>query len=191
MPDNSTNSAAGAMPATGATPGASALSSTPGAIGAMPAAGATPSPETFDTWLTGQDEPTRNLISSRFSTLEGALETERLQRKDLAKQIKELIGKQAVDSDAAKQLTELSGSLEVAQKRADFYEAATAAGCIKLKPAYLVAQADGLTVEQVKAQYPELFAQARTVATHAGSGTSQPPPGGIGMNELIRRAAGR
>lgn len=169
-------------------------SSTPVTPGETPSGGETPQTQeqpNFDTWLATQPDPIKGLVSEHTQGLRSALETERAQRKDLAKQIKELIGKQAADSDAAKQLGELSSSLEAAQKRADFFEEATVAGCIKPKLAYLVAQSEGIKMEQIKAQYPELFASARTTPTHAGNGTGNPPAGVTTMNDLIRRAAGR
>lgn len=169
-------------------------SNTPVPAGETPTGGETPQTQeqpNFDTWLATQPDPIKGLVSEHTQGLRSALETERAQRKDLAKQIKELTKDVAADSDAAKRLGELSANLEAAQKRADFYEAATAAGCIKLKPAYLVAQADNLTIDQVKAQYPELFAVARTTPTHAGNGTANPPAGVTTMNDLIRKAAGR
>jgi hypothetical protein len=178
MPDNPNPTSTPPAP-TGETPG----------HGEMPQTQDNEQP-TFDAWLAQQPDPIKGLVTEHTQGLRSALDTERQQRKDLAKQIKELAGKQAADSDAAKQLGELSASLEAAQKRADFYEAATAAGCIKLKPAYLVAQADNLTIEQVKAQYPELFAAPRHTSTHAGNGTGQPPPSSVDMNQAIRRAAG-
>lgn len=191
MSDNLNRGAAGAMPATGAMPGDTANTSTPGANGATPAAGATPPPDAqqFDSWLAGQDEPTRTLIGARFSTLESTLSTERETRKELSKQLKDLSGKLDANSEAAKQLATIQSSMEAERKRADFYEQATAAGCVKLKPAYLVAQADNLTIDQVKTQYPELFAINRSPVTHAGNGTGGPPAPAATMNDLIRRAA--
>ncbi len=158
-----------------------------------PANGETPQNEqlNFDAWIASQTDPIQGLITEHTQGLRSALETERQQRKDLTKQIKDLTGKLDANSDAAKQLGELSSNLDTAQKRADFYEAATAAGCIKLKPAYLVAQADNLTIDQVKNQYPELFVQARPTSTHAGNGTNTSPPSTTTMNDFIRRASGR
>jgi hypothetical protein len=145
----------------------------------------------FDAWIASQTDPIQGLVTEHTQGLRSALETERQQRKDLAKQIKDLTGKLDANSDAAKQLGELSSNLDAAQKRADFYEAATAAGCVRLKPAFLVAQADNLNIAQVKEQYPELFAVARTPQTHAGGGTATSPPPSQDMNQAIRRAAGR
>ena len=159
-----------------------------------PASGETPQPNeqlSFDAWIAEQPDPIKGLVTEHTQGLRSALETERAQRKDLAKQIKELASQQAADSDAAKQLTELSGRLDAAQKQADFYEEAVVAGCTKPKLAFLVAQSEGLKMEQIKVQYPELFATHRMTATHAGNGTGSPPPAQVDMNRLIRQAAGR
>lgn len=152
----------------------------------------TPAPPDFDSWLSAQDETVRGLLDGHTKGLRSALDTERANAKSLAKQIKELTGKAEAGSETAKQLAELSGKLETEQRRADFYEAATAAGCRNLKLAWLAAQSDGLSAEQVKAQYPDLFATTRPPATHAGNG-AQGAGGGAqkDMNVFIRRAAGR
>lgn len=151
--------------------------------------GETPEPVEFDAWLEGQDETVRGLIDGHTKGLKSALDTERNNAKALAKQIRELSGKLDANSDAAKQLTELSGKLETEQKRADFYEAATAAGCRNLRLAWLAASADGLTLDQVRAQHPDLFARP---ATNAGNGAATAAGGAArDMNAYIRRAAGR
>lgn len=145
----------------------------------------------FDAWLGSQDEKVRALLDNHTKGLRSALEGERSQRKELAKQLKELTGKVEANSDAAKQLAEISGRLELEEKRADFYEKASTAGCRNLRLAWLAAQADNLTVEQVKAQHPELFGTSKP-DTGAGHGAGS---GGGGetkdMNAFIRRAAGR
>lgn len=195
MPNDPDNAATGGMPVTGETPGGNAnTTSMSGATGETPVAGETPQPDaqpTFDAWIATQPETVKAIIDAHVNGLRNSVDTERQQRREFAKQIKDLTGKLDANSDAAKQLGELSANLEAAQKRADFYEKATAAGCVRLKPAFLVAQADGLTVEQVKTQYPELFAATRPPTSNAGSGTQAPPTGGVTMNELIRRAAGK
>jgi len=153
--------------------------------------GETPSAVSFDAWLGDQDETVRGLIDGHTKGLKSALETERANAKGLAKQIRELSGKLDQNSDAAKQLTELSGKLETEQKRADFYEAATAAGCRNLRLAWLAASVDGLTLEQVRTQHPDLFGATRP-ATNAGNGAQQAQTGAAqGMNAFIRKAAGR
>jgi hypothetical protein len=190
--DTSTSSAAGATPATGATPGNTGTTSTPAAPGATPAAGATPSQDNlnFDTWLAGQPEQIRSLITGRFTTLEGTLDSERTQRKDLAKQLKDLSGKLDANSEAGKQAAKLSADLEAASARADFYEA-LGPGCTNPKLAWLAYQADGLkSIDQLRTAYPQLFAAAKPAPSNAGNGTGQQPGTEASMNDWIRQAAG-
>jgi hypothetical protein len=187
----------GATPAVGATPQTAGEPNYPETPGATPGTDATSSPQetpNFDSWLATQEEPVKQLVAARFAVLEDTLQTERSERKSLAKQLKDLSGKLDADSEAAKQLATITANMEAERKRADFYEQATVAGCVKPKLAYLAAQADGLTVEQVKVQYPELFAQARAAPpppVYAGNGTQAPPAVADTMDTLIRRAAGR
>lgn len=167
---------------------------TPGA-GEMPdptqPAGETPALE-FDTWLQAQDTAVRGMLDSHTQGLRSALETERGNAKQLARQIKDLSGKVEAGSETARQLADLSSRLETEQRRADFYESATAAGCRDLRLAWLAARDEGLTVEQVRTQYPTLFAVAKVPPTHAGNGAQAPGGGGErNINAFIRRAAGR
>lgn len=159
------------------------------AQGGMPEGqGGMPELMSFDTWIATQDDAVKTLLEARDAPLRNALQQERENAKGLAKQIRELSGKLDQNSDAAKQLTELSGKLETEQKRADFYEAATAAGCRNLRLAWLAASVDGLTLEQVRTQHPDLFGATRP-ATNAGNGAQQAQTGAAqGMNAFIRKA---
>lgn len=144
----------------------------------------------FDTWLKSQDDKVKGLLDGHTKGLKSSLEGERKQRESVAKKLKEVTGKLDASSDAAKQLTELSGKLETEQKRADFYEKAVDAGCKKPRTAWILAQADDLTIEQVKTANPELF--TAKASTNGGNGAGS---GGGGekqdMNSLIRKKAGR
>lgn len=152
------------------------------------AAGETPVLD-FDQWIAGQTEDVRGLLDRHTTGLRTALETERQQRKDFAKQLRDATVAVEKGSAAEKALAELSGKLETESKRADFYEQATAAGCRNLRLAWLAASADGLTLKEVQAQHPDLFSVARPPATQAGNGT-QRPTGGGDINAWMRRAAG-
>lgn len=146
----------------------------------------------FDTWLGSQDDKVKTLLDGHTKGLKSALEGERAQRRDLAKQLKDAANKAEAGSEAAKQLAEISGKLETEEKRATFYEQASAAGCRNLRLAWLAAQADGLTVEQVKAQNPELFGVVKPPPTNGGNGSGGASGGAKkDMNEFIRRSAGR
>ena len=165
---------------------------TQGQSGTQTAQGETPKPElNFDEWMATQPEPVQSLLDKHTGGLRTALQTERDNAKTLARQVKELSGKLDANSDAGKQLAELSGKLETEQRRADFVQEAAAAGCRDLRLAWLAANADGLTLKQVMAQHPDLFAVVRP-ATNAGNGAQQTGAGGArDMNSFIRRAAGR
>lgn len=163
---------------------------TPEAIGTG-AGGETP-PVDFDTWIAGQTSDVRGLLDKHTTGLRTALQTERENAKTLAKQLKDLGKTLDANSDAAKQVADLSGKLETEQKRAAFYEQAQAAGCRDLRLAWLAASADGLTLKDVQAQHPDLFTQPRPPATNAGNGAHAVQGGsGAGMNAFIRREAGR
>lgn len=153
----------------------------------------------YETWITEQPAEVKTAIEGHITGLKTALESERVSRKDLEKQLRELAGKAEKDSDAQKRLTEMADQMGEADRKADFYEAAHAAGVANLKLAYLVAQQDELfdrrgqvNFETMKGSYPELFGAAKKApAANAGAGTNnnQAPAGG--MNAFIRQSAGR
>lgn len=155
-------------------------------------------PLEFDTWIAAQPEPVKAAIESHTKGLKSALEGERNGRKQLETQLREMAGKAEKGSETQAQLTQLADTVKGETARADFYEAAHAAGVTNLKLAYLVATADQLFDRKgspdfaaLKASYPELFAGAkRPPAGDAGAGTNKPPTG-QSMNDAIRRASGR
>lgn len=158
--------------------------------GAMPEADATSeNPSNFSDWFESQDDSTKSIIQDRMSSLEGALSSERSERRNLAKQLKDTMKRLDETSEAAQELQQLSTRLENQERQAKFYDEAVAAGCNNLKLAWLAAQSDDLSVEQVQENYPELFARPVAARTNAGSGSSQAPER-LSMNEYIRRAAG-
>lgn len=164
----------------------------------------TPTPESppedfdFDGWFDKQPAHIQKGYEKRTQGLHSALQSEREQRKELAKELKKL-GSEATDAtEAKKALGEISTRLEVAEQRAAFYEDASKPeiGCTNIKTAFLVAQAEGLfkrTGEPdwpaIKATAPELFGSRKTPAGNAGSGNGSPPATKGGMNEWIRQAA--
>lgn len=159
-----------------------------------PAGGETPS---WDEWLAAQDEGVRGLAAAHTSGLKNALESERSQRKELARQLKEASGKLEAGSEARTALEKMQTDLEIQQRRADFYEAASAGGVRNLKLAWLVAQAEDLFDRQgrpdltrLKEAAPELFGVAKAPAGNAGAGGGTQPQT-QSMNDFIRAAAGR
>lgn len=156
-------------------------------------------PVTWDAWLETQDETVRGLVGDRFKVLESALKSERNQRSDLARQLRDVTAKAEKGSELEKALTEVSAQLEVTERRAAFYEEAgrPEIGCTNPRLAYLAAVEGDLIDkrgridwEALKASAPELF-RPRVPQGNAGAGTGGPPPAQKSMNDFIRRAAGR
>ena len=159
-----------------------------GAGGGMPA--------TFEDWLKAQDEGVRRLADEHVKGLKAALDTERSQRKDFERQLREAAGKLEKDSQERRNLEELAGRLTGLERQAAFYDAAHGAGVTNLRLAWLAAENAELVDDKghadfvkVKERFPELF-RVTVPPGNAGSGT-QKPPSGQTMNDLIRRAAGR
>lgn len=155
---------------------------------------------TFDQWLATVDDGVKTLIDGHTKALKTALESERNERKGLEKQVRDLAKGAEKDSDAQKKLMELADKMSETDRRAEFYELAHAAGVTNLKLAYLVAVQDEMfdrhgdpNMERLKQSYPELFAAARTASVqgNAGAGTQNQQQAGGGMNDFIRRSAGR
>ena len=153
----------------------------------------------FDTWIKDQDEKIKSMLEGHTKGLKTALESERGNRKDLEKQLRDLAGKAEKGSEAQGQLTKMADEMAKADQRADFYEAAHAAGVTNLKLAYTVALTDEMfdrrgqvNFEMLKQGYPELFGAARKAAPGgAGNGTGgEQKPAGT-MNDWIRKKSGR
>jgi len=158
-------------------------------------------PESYDAWLETQPAVIRSLLDDHVKGLKGALETERGNRKDLEKKVRDLATKAEKGSELEKHAITLADSLKDADARADFYEEAHLAGVTNLKLAYVVTQQDKLfdrygkpDLMKLREGYPELFKAEKpkvTPAGNAGSGTGGEPPKRAGMNEWIRKSAGR
>lgn len=156
------------------------------------------SPLTFDGWLGEQPDEVKTLLDGHTKGLKSALESERGNRKDLEKQVRDLAAKAEKDSETQKELTGIADKLSSAEQQADFYEAAHAAGVTNLKLAYTVAVQDEMfdrrgqvDFDTLKTQYPELFGKVSTPPGNAGDGTDTQPSPAKDMNTFIRRAAGR
>lgn len=157
---------------------------------------------TFDAWYESQDETTRGILDGHTKGLKSALESERAQRSELAKQLREVSGKLEKGSAAEKAVADLQAQLEAKSREADFIASAIhpEVGCSNPKLAYMLASAEGMFDRKgapdwaaIKAAAPELF-QSTTVLMRPGSadagagrGQLRPPD----MNSIIRRAAGR
>jgi len=161
-------------------------------------------PETWETWLAGQEDAVRSAVTPLYEAhtqgLRSALETERQQRKDLAKKLAEATQQMEAGSQARTQLEQVSAQLTEAQRRAEFYDDAARpeVGCANPRLAYLAAvesQAfDSLgnpDWKVLKERFPELFrvVPQRAPAINAGAGNQAPKP--FDMNTALRQAAGR
>ena len=161
-----------------------------------PDGGGTP-PE-YKTWFQEQPEAIRQMLEKETSGLKSALKSERESRKDLETQLRDLAGKAEKGSEAETKLTQMADQLSESDRKADFYEAAHAAGVSNLKLAYLIAVQDemfdrrgNVNFESMKKQYPELFGGTQKPPGNAGAGTDNNQPSGKSMNDFIRAAAGR
>jgi hypothetical protein len=168
----------------------------PGQEGQPPAAQI---PQTWDAVLETLAPEAKTLYETHTTGLRSALQNERTQRSELAKQISTLSKQAAEGSDLKKSLEAMTGQLEQATQRADFFEQAAKPeiGCTNPTLAFLAARESGLIDakgriqwDTLKQTYPELFKQ-RVPAVQAGAGTQTPPAAKHTMTEYIRAAAGR
>lgn len=153
------------------------------------------SPQTWETWLESAPEDVRKLYEGHVTGLKSALDTERDQRKQLAKQLSDAAKQAADGSEAKTQLEKLSRELETAQKRADFFESIPG-DVVSAKLAWIAAEnADAFKRDgspdwdMLRQSFPELFRKNAAPTGNAGAGTDQKPQTGS-MNDFIRRAAG-
>jgi hypothetical protein len=156
-------------------------------------------PETWEAVLEGLPEDARSLYESHTQGLRSALESERGQRRDLARQLREATEALEEGSDARTQLESLTQAAEAAEQRVAFYEEAAGQGVKNFKLAWLAAQESdafdrrgNVQWERLQEEFPELFqAKQQSAPGNAGAGTNQAPGGGADMNAIIRRGAGR
>lgn len=169
-----------------------------GANGGADGAGGGETPLVYADWLKEQPEPVQSMLDEQVKGLKSALDSERESRKSLEKQVRDLATKAEKGSDAEKQLTEFADRISEIDRKADFYEAAHAAGVTNLKLAYTVAVSDEMfdrlgrvNFTSMKDSYPELFGERKPPPGNAGSGTDNQQPASKSMNDFIRAAAGR
>lgn len=162
---------------------------------------------TWDTWLAAQPDEQRMTIETLFNAhtagLRNALNNERESRKTMEKQLRDMAAKESAGSDAQTRLEAMAEDIAKANRRADFYEAASKpeTGLSDVKAAWIIINANAeeyidrkgsVNFELLKREHPGLFAQAKPVPrANAGTGTNQPPSPAADMNAAIRRAAGR
>jgi hypothetical protein len=137
-------------------------------------------------------------LDSQGEEIKTALASERETRQEL---LRELAGKADKGSDLEKQLNDFADKLASSDRKTTFYEDAHGQGVSNLKLAWHIVndeklfQRDGApNMNELKTRYPELFVKSSVSAPKtgdAGKGTGQPGPQSGGMNDFIRRAAGR
>lgn len=163
--------------------------------GTTPAAG---DPQTWEAILEGLPEETQTLYEQHTHGLKNALDAERQQRKDLAKQLQEASGQLEAGSKARTDLEALQARLEETERRADFATEASGQGVQNVRLAYLAAQEfetfdrrGNVQWDALKEAAPELFAQQQPTRGNAGSGTAAPGRQAPDIDALIRRRVGR
>jgi hypothetical protein len=156
-------------------------------------------PASFEDWLKAQPEAVRGLYDQHTRGLKSALDSERTQRADLARQVRDLSAKAEKGSETQKALEQMAAKLELAELRTTFYEDAMRPeiGCTNPRLAMLAAQEIGaidqkgrINWETIRKQFPELFVK-RAPDGKAGAGTGSPVTSKVDMNQMLRRAAGR
>lgn len=153
---------------------------------------------TFESWLEGQGQDVQGLINGHIAGLRSALQSERDQRRQFERELREAAGQLEQGSEARQRLDQLTADLDVQERRAEFYEAAHQAGIVNLRLAWLAVQQDdevrdrrgNANMAGLRERYPELFGHPAP-AGNAGSGTNQQQQPAADMNAFIRTAAGR
>lgn len=155
-------------------------------------------PQTWEELLDTLPDDQRTLYDEHTRGLRSALDDERRQRKDLAKQLRDAAAAAEEGSQARETLESLQTQLDEAAQRADFAEDAVQQGVTNPRLAWLAAkQIDAFKRngsadwEALKEAFPELFRKTVAPPANAGAGTDSQPAGALSMNQLIRQAAGR
>lgn len=156
--------------------------------------GGKPEFEDFASFLAKQPKEVRDLYDQDVQGLKSTVTATRSERDNLAAQIKELTKQAGKGTELETQLTQLSASLEEANRKADFMAEAPGMECKNAKAAYALMLADKLYDKKgnpdwtaIKAAAPELFGK-KISKTNAGDGAGDPPAAG-GMNAWIRNQA--
>lgn len=156
-------------------------------------------PTDYESWFGTLDEPSKALLTGHTAGLKKALDSERESQKKLRESLKAAKAAAEKGTELEASLTKLETDLEVATKRAQFYESAPS-GLTNARLAWIMASTDDLFTkkgdpdwEEIRKRAPELFVSKKaTPSINAGSGQSGSSPAtGPSMNAFIRAAAGR
>jgi len=150
---------------------------------------------TFEEWLSEQEEDdVQKLIEDHIAGLKSALESERGERKGLEDQLRDAARQLEAGSETRQELEKLANDLASSNSKADFYEAAHAAGVKNLSLAYLAAKEGELLgdVDQLKERYPELFTTETNPQGNAGRSRQKEDDVNPkdSMDDIIRKTAG-
>lgn len=155
----------------------------------------------FDTWLSEQPDNIKDMFDNHVDGLRNTMRNERNERKELAKQLEKLTKKASKGDDLQDEIKKLSSTLEEADRKADFYEAAGDHGIKNLSLAYLAAKHNNLFDDDGEADFaklkevaPEVFLKEEKKPTpkgNAGTGQGQGGQTAPSMNDFIRASAGR
>jgi hypothetical protein len=155
---------------------------------------------TTEKWLESLDEKSKGFLESHTAGLKSALDNERANGKTLAKQLKDAAASAEKGSELETKLAAILESQTASERKAEFYEMASAKGVTNLKLAWSAAKDDesfqlrdgSIDFTKLQESYPELF-RSKTAPTSAGSGagTQHQPAKSTNqaMNEIIRETA--
>jgi hypothetical protein len=167
-----------------------------------------PTPEdTWDGWLATLDEAERGRVTRLYEAKHGgllkALDSERNERKATERQLRDAAAKLKDDDANKAQLTQMADQLDLANRKADFFQEAAKPenGLADPEAAWIIANAKAdeffdrrgnLNLALLKERHPSLFARPPvTPPANAGNGSGVQPPAANTMNQMIRRQAGR
>ena len=166
--------------------------------------GETPTPEptavTFETVYGALPPEQRSVIDTHIGGLKSALQEERIGRKGLEKQLRDLSRQAEEGSQIRAQLDRMAEEQATTSAKATFFEQAHQEQVKNLRLAWLAAQDYGLVdaksgeadFAKLRQQAPELFIAKPMPSANAGNGAGQPGVNdGRNMNDFIRAAAGR
>ena len=156
-----------------------------------------PTPPTYETWYSGLDATSRDLVDGNIEGLQGALKTERDARTQAETDLRDVADKLEKGSEAQKEVLRLADDVAANTKRADFYEDANTAGVSNIKLAFHIATTEdmfdkrgNIDFEALKKDYPELFVnKGRKPEGGAGDGLGTELKKGGSMDDFIRSQA--
>jgi hypothetical protein len=153
----------------------------------------------FDGWLSSQPEAIQAGVSGHIRGLKNTVEATRGEVKQLREQ-RESIEKLSAQAEGElkTQLDSLSGKLQEREREVAFTNESVAQGVTNPHALWVLArEAEAFDRygkpdwTHLRQTYGEFFAGAPKPRGNAGAGTGSTPPVGQGMEDLLRKAAGR